>query len=213
MSYIVMPYRVNFPRLEAIRGSRDQFLLEQLRPLAQDASAYDDDEGEDWDDDGPIVRVMRGVQRLFVGKVNVEKALERFIGGKSLSGNPVSYIEAFHLIVQHTGTALDNRAVAPAAPQHFPYLDKAFHANGIGDGDGVFMSMLIMGGAPVDLPDWGDFPQVGHMTPEAVKKARGRIAPKDWSSHPREAQETIALVDSWIDEAAAAGEGLVCFYG
>ena len=211
MGYIVMPYRVNFARLSATRGSRDSLLLEQLRPLAQEGSAYDDDEDDGWDDeDGPIARMVRRVQRLFVGKVTVESALERFIGGKSLAGDPVRYIEAFHLIVNHVGTDLDNRAVAPAAPRHFSYIDEAFKANGIGDA--VSMLELIHGGAPVDLPDWGDFPQVGHMTPEAVKKARGRIAPKDWSSHPREAQETIALVDNWIDEAAASSEGLVCFY-
>lgn len=211
MSYIVMPYRVDFARLKAIRGSRDQLLLEQLRPLAQEASAYDDNDDEEWNDDGPIVGIIRRVQRIFVGKVSVEKALERFIGGKSLSGDPVRYIEAFHVIVSHIATGLDNRAVAPAAPQHFTYVDEAFNNNGIGTA--VSMTSLIFGGAPVDLPSWDDFPQVGHMTPEAVEKAKGRIAAKDWSSHPQEAQRTIALVDQWIDEAAAHGEGLVCFYG
>ena len=87
---------------------------------------------------------------MFVGKVSVEKALERFINGKSLSGDPVRYIEALHLIVHHTGKALDNRAVAPAAPKHFSYIDDALKRSGLGAD--ISMSALIFGGAPLTCP-------------------------------------------------------------
>ncbi len=107
---------------------------------------------------------------------------------------------------------MDNADVAPAQPRHFTDVEAAFEAQGLKDR--ISMLQLVHGGPPIDVPfDGGDFPIIGHMSPEAVKAARGLIGTRDWSGVSREVRDTVQLVDHWIAAAAFRGQGLVCFYG
>ena len=142
----------------------------------------------------------------------IVRAARSLLFGKRLNPDlAYKYVDVLSMICLLHGTMLDNAAVAPADPEHFTYVDAAFEARGLKDR--ISMIHLVFGGPPIDVPfDNGDFPSIGHMSPEAVKAARGLIGTRDWSGVSREVRDTVQLVDHWIAEAAFRGQGLVCFY-
>ncbi len=114
------------------------------------------------------------------------------------------------LICMLHGTLMDNADVAPAQPRHFTDVEAAFEAQGLKDR--ISMLQLVHGGPPIDVPfDGGDFPTIGHMSPEAVKAARGLIGTRDWSACPARFATPCSWSITGSPQRRSAAKGLSAF--
>jgi hypothetical protein len=209
---------IDLRRLQSLPGSRNEaffervrFFVERLAEWTPEINTWDDETFLAWkraqdvaraedaaEDDRSEPRLVRAARSLLFGR-RLNPELSRYYG------------EVLSLICMEHGRMLDNAAIAPAAPQHFTDVDEALEAHGLKER--ISMLQLVYGGPPITVPFDGDFPTMGHMSPEAVKAARGLIGTRDWSNASHEVRETVRLVDRWIAVAASYGQGLVCFYG
>jgi hypothetical protein len=205
-------------RVEALHGSRSEAFLERLlffsAPANFDAhtekvAALTDEEFVAWKrkhhPDDP--RNEEAPPNLPA----VPRAAWEILHRKRLDPDQApDYVAALQLICMAIGEPLDNAEVAPADPVHFDAVDAALESAGLARK--ISMNKLVFGGPPIAIPPSDDFPAIGYLAPATVKAARGLIAKHDWSAHPAEVQATLRLVNTWIEEAASRGEGLVCIY-
>jgi hypothetical protein len=221
VSYLTVALMVNtldVARVEALRGSRSEAFLERLLFFSAVANqnaytakvgALSDEEFLAWkrkhypDQPEP--------EEAPPNLTAVPRAAWEILHRKRLDPDraPI-YVAALQLACAAIGEPLDNAEVAPAAPIHFEAVDAALATAGLARK--ISMSKLVFGGPPIAIPATDDFPAIGYLTPATVKAARGLIAKHDWSAQPAEVQGTLRLVNTWIEEAASRGEGLVCFY-
>jgi hypothetical protein len=71
---------------------------------------------------------------------------------------------------------------------------------------------LIYRGAPIALPEPGDFPFIGYLKAEEVGPALGAVEAADVSMLDRELREAVAEMRGWLGACAASTCDLVCFY-
>ena len=194
MSYCANTYRINFERLQRVRGSRDQRLLAELTNAHPDDGADADDYDED--EERPPA---------------FSAALAAIVNGDTIEdGYWPTYADASDAIYERFGTFLDSNAISPSSPQFLHSVTDTLDAAGLGTPIRIFDSSRV---PPLLSEPPEAFPILSHMTPAEVLAARGRLQSHDWSSEPQDVQEAIRMVARWIEEAAARGEGLVCCYG
>ena len=209
MGYCCTPFRVDFTRLIAARGSGDRALL--ARVDAHLSQFFPDDESPPLFE-RLIGRVYAGEDpHPYVMKARILGAARQIVKGSRLwPWRADEYAEAFSAICWSLGTVMDNSEVAPAAVGHFTAVDEELKARGLCEQ--VSFSQLIFGGAPFDLPPADDFPWYGHMAPEFVLAADRALSSQDWSTAHDVLQPTLRRLSSWMEEASSQREGIVCFY-
>jgi hypothetical protein len=209
MGYCCTPFRIDFTRLDGVRGSRDKALLERVD---EHLSQFIPDEMMPPLHVRLIGRVYAGEDpHPYVAKMRVLDAAWHIMKGARLRPwRGAEYAEALNAICWLLGTLMANAEVAPAAIQHFNAVDDVLRERGLADQ--VSMLQLIFGGAPLDLPPAEDFPSVGHLTPRAVHDAHRSLSTQDWSTAPDEVRPTLERLSSWVADASASREGIVCFY-
>jgi hypothetical protein len=186
-------YRIDFEMLRQLRGSRKTQIVEQLAQLYPD-----DEDADDYGDDEDRPPTL-------------SEALAAIVNGDDIEdGSWPTYAEASNAIYQQFGVRLDANPISPSNPQFLEAVDEALEAAGVGGRFPIFDS----GRTPPLLDEAPEpFPVLSHMTPEEVASARGVLGKIDWSSRPTEIQEAIKMIDTWVEEAAAQRQGLVCCYG
>ena len=202
MGYCCMPYRIDFKRLLALRGSRDQALFERLRALAlEDPDEDEEDPDEDWDDD-PEASRARALNNPWLGPVF-----------SILNGEPMpadagrDYRFAVDLICSMCGPHVASWSFKKAH-DHLAAIDTALGARGLHDR--VSLRQLLASGFPLPAPATAA-PQleVGYMTAEQVALARGLLGAQRWDDLSTDLQKTIGQIDRAIDAAAQRGAGLL----
>jgi len=218
LTVALMADTLDVPRVEALRGSRNEAFLERLlffsAPANQSAytekvHALTDEQFVAWKrkhyPDEPEK------EEAAPDLPPVPRAAWEILHRKRLDADRAHlYVAALQLICIAIGAELDNAEVAPADPEHFDAVDAALETAGLTRK--ISLNKLVFGGPPIAIPRTDDFPAIGYLAPATVKGARGLIAKHDWSAQPSEVQGTLRLVNTWIDEAASRGEGLVCIY-
>ena len=73
---------------------------------------------------------------------------------------------------------------------------------------------LIFRGPPIPLPPIDDFPGIGFLKLEEIRRAKQALASVDFSSlKDAEVRTAITQVWSWLHTCAESNRDLVCFYG
>jgi hypothetical protein len=210
MGYCCAPFRIDFDRLNAVRGSRNAAFLERLNahivmitaaavapPLPARLMLWAFGAGDSADPYVTRMRMMRAARHI-VADVRLKPSWA------------AEYAAVLDAICWVLGTIMDNSEVAPAPLEHFEDVDQVLRERGLYDQ--VSMWQLIFSGPPIDLPALEDFPAIGHMTPASVAAAHRALAREDWSTAPDDLQPTLQLLSTWIKDASAHHEGIVCFY-
>ena len=192
MSYIATAFSISFDELLSVRGSRDQQLLSDLTREYPDYDDYDYEEDED--------RSPR-LSEAFASIVN---------GTPIEDGFWATYAEACGVIYSRLGTQLDSNPVSPASPAHLEACRAALSAINLEEHFPIFNFGRI---PPLLYEPTEPFPVLSHMTPEEVIAARGLLKSVDLSSFPHSVQETLRMIDAWVEHAAGKAHGLVCVYG
>jgi hypothetical protein len=203
-------------RVETMRGSRSEALLERLLFFEQHQDAYTRKVDAMTDAQFAVWK-----EKHYPDKTNKEdappdlppvpRAAWEILHRKTLDADRAElYVAALQLMCLAIGAPLDNAEVAPADPAHFDAVDAALEAAGLWRK--ITMNKLVFGGPPIAIPRADDLPAIGYLPPAAVKGARGLIAKHDWSAYNVEVRGTLRLMNTWIEDAASRGEGLVCFY-
>jgi hypothetical protein len=202
-------YRTPFERVAVSQGTNTDVLLARLDYFCNNNSNTFNPRIDTSDD--KFLAWYRENKHRGAANSDIVGAARDLVEGRT---SPKRYAKTYEAAVQAlchvAGTMLRNDAVAPTSPGHLSAVDQALAAQGLGDV--ISVCRLALGGLPFALPVVSDEQSIGHMTAESVRTARGAIGQHDWTAHGLEVQQTIALLDEWIEQASANSEGIVAFY-
>ncbi|HEX4460808.1 MAG TPA: hypothetical protein VIA18_22670 [Polyangia bacterium] len=192
----LVPYSVPLVPLRAFVGSRDPSLCMKLETLFKREIA----------DNASLQR-----QAITDGAPTLDVALRHLCMGDVASrGHGAQYIYALELLCAHFGTKLRNGAVFPVDDEWLMrVVDPVFDAWGLGDV--MKLKKLIYGRWPVRVPH-ADFPRGGTLEADEVARSLDVMRRGALPRFDREVIGVISDVRGWLESAAGAHLGLVCFY-
>ena len=192
----LVPYSVPLAPLRAFVGSRDPSLCMKLETLFKREIA----------DNASLQR-----QAITDGAPTLDVALRHLCMGDVASrGHGAQYIYALELLCAHFGSKLRNGAVFPVDEEWLMrVVDPVFDAWGLGDI--LKLKKLIYGRWPVRVPH-ADFPRGGTLEADEVARSLDVMRRGALPRFDREVIGVIGDVRGWLESAAGANLGLVCFY-
>ncbi len=192
----LVPYSVPLAPLRAFVGSRDPSLCMKLEALFKREIA----------DNASLHR-----QAIAEGAPTLDVALRHLCMGDVASrGHGAQYIYALELLCAHFGSKLRNGAVFPVDDEWLMrVVDPVFDAWGLGDI--LKLKKLIYGRWPVRVPH-ADFPRGGTLEADEVTRSLDVMRRGALPRFDREVIGVIGDVRGWLESAATAQLGLVCFY-
>ena len=198
MGWDINFYRMDFERLLTLHGCRDERLLQQL------VSSYGLDEPDELDDDDddyeegeapvPVKEALRTI--LFKGELDDAQALR--------------YGDAMAIVFQACAAEYigDLRVAAFGITSFFTAVDAALAERGFPG----YLSNLVMGGTPLDVPVETDG-ALGFLLPSDCERFAREYERHQWDLADSGLKTTIEDLRRWCTAAARHGHGLVSVGG
>ena len=176
MSYSVMFFAVDTDAVKATFASNARETLDAvLASQSEDIQDHDESWVDDYDD-GEFLTTPEALRQIFSGAVTCPDGMEFQFG------------YAFKYLCQHLG-------------QLVPGSAEIYDTRKLG-----FNSSLFQNGAPIPIPvNAGDFPEIGHLTSDAVST---ELAAAQAVANP---SEDLALYISVLQHAKESGAGIIAF--
>jgi hypothetical protein len=189
-------YRMDFERLRKVHGCRNERRLQQI------VSSYGVDEPDQADDDA----YEEGDAPL-----PVSQALRNILVNEVTDDTPdPGYGDAMAAIYQTLATEYigDLRVAAFGIPSFFGAVDGVLSERGFPG----YLSQLVMGGAPLDVPVDTDG-ALGFLLPSDCERFAREYVRHNWDAVERELRATVDDLLRWCTAAAKHGHGLVSVGG
>ena len=200
MGYQVAAYRIPWPRLTHVLGSRDFGLIETIARSQGgiDESYYDYDEDDEEAAD-------------FEHAPTPREALAAIMAGGPFSDDfPEVYVSALAMLLWQLGERLDDLHLSS---HDVPLLGMAEQAlKDLQVVDRFSVLRLLHRGAPLAIPRTEDRPTIGYLTPSEALAAHEVASRLDVESLPAGVRTVIEQARAWVAATASAREGLVCVY-
>jgi hypothetical protein len=196
MGWDINVYRIDFERLQRVHGCRNEQLLQRI------VSSYGLDESEGPDDDdyeegeAPLP-VQQALRNILFNEVTANTPDPGYDGALTI------LYEA--LAAEYIG---DLRVAAFGITSFFEAVDAVLAERGFPG----YLSDLVMGGAPIDVPLGGDDP-LGFLPPSECQRFAREYARHDWNIADQGLKETVDDLLKWCTAAAKHGQGLVSIGG
>jgi len=198
MGWDINVFRMDFDRLRKVHGCRSEQLLEQMVSsygLDEPDEAPDDDEDDDEGD----------------ARLSAKQALRNILFDDVTDHKPdPGYGEAMTVIYRALAAEYiaDLRVAAFGITSFFSAVDAVLAERGFPG----YMSNLVMGGCPTDVPVESDG-ALGFLPPSDCEMFAREYARHDWDGLEPGIRETVDDLLKWCTAAAKHGHGLVSVGG
>jgi hypothetical protein len=143
----------------------------------------------------------------------LQQALADLLAGKELDtsyGHKYAY--ALELLCDHFGEFLDNSAWSAMRGEWAEQVHEAMKQADIDQQTLSVNDHLMYRGAPITIPEPGDFPFMGFLRKNEIGKAAQAIDSSDLSEMDEEVQESVMQIRGWLERCEQLKCDLVCFY-
>lgn len=196
MSYGLMAYAVDVPRLRALLGSRDQEAFEALNEKLDAGSIDEMIEGQLDGEPGP--RASDILRQMVFGE-----PYDPRLG--------FAYAYVFQQLCNHYGEFLDNSAWLPIPMKFIDQVGRALERAGVPT-EVFTVECLRSDKAPIPLPPIDDFPSIGWLAEDEVGPAAEALAKADMNAiSDDDERESAEALREWIQHCAEERRALVCF--
>ncbi|NND61340.1 MAG: hypothetical protein HKN49_13865 [Gammaproteobacteria bacterium] len=206
MSYGIHPIVVALEEVKCVLGSQQKpaSLLGRLfgsrrvdlvSEIIRDQGPLDEDDGFIDDD-----------------SITIEQALRDLFSGARLNpGDGAAYAYALFALCNQLGEFQVNSEWSPMRAERGDIVNTAMKEAGIPE-EVLGIHSLMYRGAPLDIPEPGDFPSMGYLLNEELAPAVKALSGADLSVISDEFRPAVTQVGLWLDRALALKSDLVCFY-
>ena len=198
MGWDINVYRMDFDRLLKIHGCRSEEVLQQM-VSAYCFDEFDelDDEDEDYEEGDARLSASQALRNILFGEVKDNTPDPGY-------GDAVAAIYCA-LAAEHVG---DLRVAAFGITSFFTAVDAVLFERGFPS----YMSDLVMGGCPMDVPVETDG-ALGFLPPSECERFAREYADRNWHGLEPGLREAVDDLLKWCRAAAKHGHGLVSVGG
>jgi hypothetical protein len=197
MSYGIEAFAVDFARLKATLGSKDEQLFVQILDDFEDRIAWLDRD----DEENQLPSTFAVLDRLIFGGAYHE---DRSAGFK--------YGYALEFLCWFVGESLDNSEWSSMRGDWFHTVDEALGQAGVPPATFTTARLVSRDGA-IPIPEPEDFPSIGYLLSEEVPAVAAILNAADWSKVTDAAvRASIEQVRGWLQTCQGTARGLICFY-
>lgn len=195
MSYGLSAFLVSPKRLMSIPGSRNQRSLDRVLEATREDLVNYDEQMCDADDPDNLT--------------HEQPLREIFDGTHSLPNYYSRDGWAFETLCGYLGTFLNNGPFCPVSVGWEEMLDEEIEKHKI-----PLRFRDLTGRPPIPLPEWNDWPCVGHWTTEEIRSSTSLLSGVIPSVQNTWGREALTAVQQWFKLASEIQDGMIVgFYG
>jgi hypothetical protein len=186
-----------------------QKFIEKHRDTLSEFLDDEDEDGEDDDEDEeePTRELTTGAALAHL-----------ILGGKPDPAVGYKYGYALSMLCEHIGTVPEHDSWCTIRSAAFDAVDEVLETIGVPPAEFTTHKFLVNRGSPVAIPEPDDFPYIGYLERDEIRKLLGRLDPAKVEAAIRDADEqewlrtAIDELRSWLELCATTDRDLVCFY-